>query len=99
MKLVRVKKRVISTIKHPALNGQRLYLVQAEDPFGNSVGEPFVTIDAVQCKIGQLVLVNAEGGGTGEVLKQKGAPLQSVIVGIVDKIKFDQRQKEALNLA
>lgn len=86
MKLAIVKKQVISTIKHPVLEKRRLYMVQPVDPYGKEAGEPFVTIDTVQSRLGQLVLVNSEGGGSMEVLGVKQAPVQSVIIGIVDKI-------------
>tara|TARA_Y100000589_G_C26956961_1_gene548959 strand:- start:89 stop:388 length:300 start_codon:yes stop_codon:yes gene_type:complete len=89
MKLAKVIKKVISTVKHPCLENRRLYMVQPVDPDGSDVGEPFVTIDAISSKVGQLVLVNCEGGGSQEVCGVKNAPIQSVIVGIVDQVKLD----------
>ena len=86
MKLAIVIKQVISTIKHPCLEGKRLYLVQPVFPDGSPCGETFVTIDSVKALIGNLVLIDMEGGGSQEVLNLKGSPIQSVIVGIVDKI-------------
>ncbi|MBW7876865.1 MAG: ethanolamine utilization protein EutN, partial [Candidatus Cloacimonetes bacterium] len=44
-------------------------------------------IDTVKARIGSLVLVNKEGSGSLEVLGLKDSPVQSVIVGIVDKVK------------
>lgn len=90
MKLAKVIRKVISTIKHPCLENRRLYMVQPVDPKGNHIGEPFVTIDAISSKVGQLVLVNCEGGGSQEVCGVKNAPIQSVIIGIIDKIKIDE---------
>lgn len=89
MKLAKIIKQVISTIKHPSLEGKRLFLVEPVLPDGKPCGEAFVTIDAVQAKIGSLVLVNIEGGGSMEVLNTPNSPIQSVIVGIVDKIKME----------
>ncbi|MCO4782783.1 MAG: EutN/CcmL family microcompartment protein [Candidatus Cloacimonetes bacterium] len=91
MKLAKVVKQVISTIKHPCLDGQKLYLVQPVLPDGTNTGEAFVTIDSVQSSIGNTVLIDQEGGGTQQVLNLKGSPVQSVIVGIVDKITKDER--------
>ena len=62
-------------------------MVQPVDPYGSKAGEPFVTIDAISSRIGQLVLVNCEGGGSQEVCGVENAPIQSVIVGIVDNLK------------
>ena len=93
MKLAKVIKKVISTIKHPCLENRRLYMVQPVDPYGSEAGEPFVTIDAISSRVGQLVLVNCEGGGSQEVCGVKNAPIQSVIVGIVDKVKLDSARE------
>jgi ethanolamine utilization protein EutN len=95
MKLAKVIKQVISTIKHPCLEGRRLYLVEPVLPDGKPCGEPFVTIDAVRADIGSLVLVNIEGGGSMEVLNAPKSPIQSVIVGIVDKIKMEKTHEKS----
>lgn len=95
MKLAKVIRKVISTIKHPSLENRRLYMVQPVDPMGKDAGEPFVTIDAMSSRIGQLVLVNCEGSGSQEVCGVKNAPIQSVIVGIVDKISLDDPKNSA----
>lgn len=92
MKLAVVKKQVISTIKHPVLNGRKLFMVQPVDPFGKPSGEAFVTIDTVRSKIGSLVMVNNEGGGTMEVLKVENQPVQSVIVGIVEHVRMNRKE-------
>lgn len=92
MKLAIVKKQVISTIKHPVLNGRKLFMVQPVDPFGNPSGGSFVTIDTVRSKIGSLVMVNDEGSGAMEVLKVEDQPVQSVIVGIVEHIRMDKKE-------
>ncbi|PCJ17442.1 MAG: hypothetical protein COB02_13545 [Candidatus Cloacimonadota bacterium] len=89
MKLAKVLKKVISTIKHPSLDGQILYLVQPVFPDETNTGEAFITIDSVRSSIGDLVLIDQEGGGTQEVLNLKGSPIQSVIVGIIDTITKD----------
>jgi ethanolamine utilization protein EutN len=91
MKLAKVVKQVISTIKHPCLDGQRLYLVQPVLPDGTNTGEAFITIDSVQAGIGDTVIIDQEGGGTQEVLNLKGSPVQSVIVGIVDILTMDEK--------
>ncbi|MBT3786517.1 EutN/CcmL family microcompartment protein [bacterium] len=89
MKLAIVTKKVISTIKHPVLDGRKLYMVQPVNPWGTPDGEPFVTIDTVRSTVGSLVLVDNEGGGSQEVLQVKNEPVQSVIVGIVEHIRMN----------
>jgi len=92
MKLAVVKKQVISTIKHPVLNGRKLFMVQPVNPWGRPDGDAFVTIDTVRSKIGSLVLVDNEGGGSMEVLNVKNQPVQSVIVGIVEHIRMNMEE-------
>ena len=82
-----VEKPVVSTVKHACLEGKRLYWVRPVKPDLSSDGESFVTIDTVKARVGSLVLVNKEGSGSLEVLGLKDSPVQSVIVGIVDKVK------------
>ncbi len=90
MILAIVKKAVISTVKHPSLEGRKLFWVQPVTPELEERGDAFITIDAVKSRAGNLVLVNKEGGGTMEVLGLKDSPVQSVIVGIVDKVRMQE---------
>ncbi len=92
MNLAIIKKAVISTVKHSALEGRKLFWVQPVQPDGTETGEAFISIDTVKASVGNQVLVNNEGSGSMEILGLKDAPVQSVIVGIVEKISMSELQ-------
>jgi ethanolamine utilization protein EutN len=82
MKLCRVEGNVVATVHHPAFDGQKLMIVQPVDG-----GSSFLAVDHVQAGVGDLVLVNQEGGGNRQLLKLgANVPIRSLIVGIVDDV-------------
>ena len=75
---------VVTTISHRDYKNRRLLVVQ---PLGLE-GEPrdgaFIALDNTHAGVGDTVLVNREGNGARQVLKNPDACVISVIVGIVD---------------
>lgn len=53
---------------------------------GESSEEDFIAIDNTHAGIGDTVLINREGNGARQVLKNPDACIISVIVGIVDSV-------------
>lgn len=86
MILGRVEGEVISTIKHPVYADRRILLLDLIDPSGRELGGYLVAIDAVDAGVGQTVLVINEGNSARQVIHDPGAPVRSVIIGIVDEI-------------
>jgi microcompartment protein CcmK/EutM len=86
MILARVIGPVVATVKHPALAAKTILLVQPVDEHDKPVGTEFIAVDDVQAGKGDLVVVMREGNGARQVLKQKNAPIRSVIAGIVDSV-------------
>lgn len=86
MKTGRVAATVVSTIRHPSLDGRRLLLVDLEGPGGTPTGDYTVAVDAVDAGIGQHVLVLDEGSSARQILGDPEAPIRAVIVGIVDAV-------------
>ena len=87
MKLCRVKGSVVATAHHPAFDGKKLLIVQPLDERGAEVGHSYLAVDVVQAGVGDVVLVNAEGNGTRQILKQGPVvPIRSLIVAIVDAV-------------
>jgi len=84
--LCRVLGTVVSTVKHPAYKGLKLYFVQPVDPDGNPVEPAFLAVDQVQAGPGDLVLVMSEGNGARQILRQKQLPIRSIVVGVVDAV-------------
>ncbi len=85
MILGRVVGRITSTIHHPVVEGQRLLLVDRLDAEGAPAGGTLITMDAVGAGAGEKVLVLDEGNGARQVLGDPGAPIRSIVVGIVDE--------------
>ena len=86
MKLARVVGTVTSTVKHPALEGAKLLLVQPELPDGVARGNAVLAVDSVGAGVGERVLYVIEGTAAGDALGRKGAPVDAAIVGIVDRV-------------
>jgi ethanolamine utilization protein EutN len=86
MILGKVVGTVVTTISHPHFKNRRLLVVQPLTLPGDSVDEDFIALDSTQAGIGDTVLVNREGNGARQVLKNPDACVISVIVGIVDSL-------------
>jgi len=89
MKIGRVAATVVTTIKHPALDGRRLLLVDLLDLGGEATGRDLIAVDAVGAGAGEKVLVLDEGNGARQVLEAPEAPVRAVIIGIVDQIELN----------
>ena len=88
MKLCRVLGTVVATAKHPTYQGHKLLVVQPLDEKQEPVGSSFLAVDVVQAGKGDLVLVNSEGNGTRQILKQQILPIRSLVVGVVDEVEI-----------
>jgi ethanolamine utilization protein EutN len=89
MQIGRVVSRVVSSHKNRKLEGATLLLVQPltldEKPQGIAV----LAIDSVGAGIGEKVLLVIEGRSAGDALGQKAAPVDAVIVGIIDRVEYE----------
>jgi len=91
MVLGKVVGTVVTTISHKDYKNHRLLVVQplvleGEQP---EPGDDFIALDNTQSGIGDTVLVNREGNGARQVLRNPDAAVISVIVGIVDSIYLE----------
>lgn len=88
MKLARIIGTVVATEKHAAFLGQKLLYCQPVDEGQHDAGDPFLAVDRAQAGVGDVVLVNQEGGGARQMLGTFDGklPIRSVIVGIVDAV-------------
>lgn len=81
-----VKGTVYSTINHPFYDHRRLLLVDLVDPRWNETGGYLIAIDSVDAGIGDRVLMIDEGNSARQIVDDAGAPLRSIIIGIVDEV-------------
>lgn len=86
MQIGKVTGTVVTTISHPHFKDRRLLVVQPLMLPGTKPEGDFLALDNSQAGIGDTVLVNREGNGARQVLKNPDAAVISVIVGIVDSV-------------
>jgi microcompartment protein CcmK/EutM len=86
MILAKVIGTVVTTIGHADFKHRKLLVVQPLVMEGEKADDDFVALDASHAGIGDTVLINREGGGARQVLKNPDAPVTSIIVGIVDSV-------------
>ncbi|PRO66205.1 EutN/CcmL family microcompartment protein [Alkalicoccus urumqiensis] len=85
MKLAVVKGNVVSTIKTESHQRYKLMIVQPVDHNGKPLGkDTMIAADGSQAGIGDTVLIVEEGGSVRQILGNKKAAIDAVIVGIVD---------------
>jgi microcompartment protein CcmK/EutM len=89
MILGKVVGTVVTTISHRDYKNRRLLVVQPLVLEGESSGEDFIALDNTHAGIGDTVLVNREGNGARQALKNPDACIISVIVGIVDSVYIE----------
>jgi ethanolamine utilization protein EutN len=91
VKLARVVGTVVSTINTPDFDGRTLLLCDLLDPSGKPAGGYMIAVDSVGAGAGEMVLLLDEGTGARQVLAAPGAPIRTVIVGIVDAVEEPAR--------
>lgn len=89
MILGKVVGTVVTTISHQDYKSRRLLVIQPMGIEGESPEDDFIALDNTQAGIGDTVLVNREGNGARQVLRNPDACIISVIVGIVDSTFFE----------
>ena len=88
MILAKVVGTIVTTISHPHYKNRRLLVVQPLTLEGrfSAPEDDFIALDNTQAGIGDTVLINREGNGARQALKNPDACVISVIVGIVDSV-------------
>ena len=88
MILGKVVGTIVTTISHPHYKNRRLLVVQPLIMDGETPApeDDFIALENTPAGIGDTVLVNREGNGARQVLKNPDACVISVIVGIVDSV-------------
>jgi ethanolamine utilization protein EutN len=86
VKLGRVVGTVVSTINHPDFDNRTLLVCDLLDPSGRPSGGYLIAVDSVGAGAGETVLLLDEGTSARQVLGAPGAPIRTVVVGIVDAV-------------
>ena len=86
MTLCKVIGTIVATQKNEHLKNHKHLIVQPVDLEGNLIGRDIIALDSVDAGVGDTVLVVQEGQGAAQVLKDKQAPVHSIIVAVVDDL-------------
>ena len=82
----RVAGQISMTINHEAYDGRTLLVIDRLGADGSPSGGYVIAVDSVGAGPGEMVLINDEGGGAQLVLGCPGAPIRSVVIGIIDEL-------------
>ena len=84
MKIARVTGTVVSTIKYEKYVGMKLLRVRHLTLDGQPTGEELIALDAADAGIGDIVLVNNDGGAAQMITGDKTLIASVTICGVVD---------------
>ena len=86
MQIGRVCGTVVATLKHAALGGHKLLLVQPHGLDGAPRGRVTAAVDVVDAGPGDWVLLHDEGSGASQILANPRGPVRTVVVGVLDEL-------------
>jgi ethanolamine utilization protein EutN len=87
----RVVGSVVATQKNESFVGSKMLLVQPLDLDGNDYGQEILAIDTQDAGPGDIVLVVSEGNSSRQAIGKTDAPVDSVIIGVVDTVRISRR--------
>ena len=71
-----------STIKHEALDGWRLYVVQPLNAARQPEGDPQIAASGLNAGVGQTVVLNTDGKAARDLIGHPKSPLRYFIIAI-----------------
>ena len=96
MKIAKVTGTVVSTIKYEKYRGFKMLKVRHLNLEGEFDGEELVALDAADAGVGDIVLVNNDGGAAQMVVDDKTIIASVTICGVIDSYTW-QGKHVALN--
>ena len=84
MKIARVTGTVVSTIKYEKYVGMKLLRVRHLTLDGQPTGEELIALDAADAGIGDIVLVNNDGGAAQMIMGDTKLIASVPICGVID---------------
>ena len=89
MRIARVVGNVVSTIKDYKFHGHKLMLIEFVDLNGNPIETRQIVFDAANAGVGDLVLVNVDGGAAKMLLHDDEIIADWTICGVLDHYSVD----------
>ena len=91
MFLAKISGNVVSTQKNNYLKSEKLLLVRRIDLSGDFISnKEEIALDHIDSGIGDIALVAKEGAAVQQILGHKNAPVNLMIVAIVDDIEIQE---------
>ena len=92
VKIARVVGNIISTIKDKGFKGYKLMLVEYLNPDGTPDGKRQIALDTAHAGIGNIVLVNTDGGSANIVTGDAALIADLTICGVLDSFTINGKQ-------
>ena len=89
MKIGRVVGNVVSTVKNATQYGYKLLLIEFIDTEGNPISPRQIAFDAAHAGVGDIVLINVDGGAAKMLLEDQEVIADLTICGVLDHFSFD----------
>ena len=84
MNVAQVVGHATSSVKHQAMHGWRLLVVQPLGRDGAFDGFPFLAIDNLGCSRGDQVLITSDGKEVRTMMQSDQTPVRWAVMGIID---------------
>ena len=91
MKIAKVTGSVVSTINYEKYRGMKLLRVRHLTLEGELTGEELVALDAADAGVGDIVLVNNDGGAAQMVMGDKTLIASVTVCGVIDSYTWQGR--------
>ena len=91
MKIARVTGTVVTTIKYEKYVGMKLLRVRHLTLDGQPTGEELIALDAADAGIGDIVLVNNDGGAAQMIMDDTKLIASVTICGVIDSYSWQGR--------
>ena len=88
MRIARVVGNVVSTVKDRSYNGFKLMIVEYLSEDGSPAGARQIAFDAADAGVGDVVLVNVDGGAAKMLLDEE-IIADLTICGVLDSYTYD----------
>jgi len=89
--LARVVGNVVSTIKMESHHGNKLMIIEFIGLDGKPYGVRQIAMDAADAGVGDIVLVNIDGGAAQMILNDKKAIVDWAICGVIDHYTVEDK--------
>ena len=84
MNLAKVIGTTTATIKHTALNGWRMLVVQPLLVDGGNDGTPLVAVDHLGSGLGDMVIISSDGKAVREAMGTNNTPVRWMVIAQPD---------------